>query len=182
MAKKIGAILSLVIIGIVIVAAIVMVNIDIDYSVKCIKPDKVWVQTSDNQYLANDEQKDKIVTLINEASKQNSLTALFNGEIGKKAELITSKATISAPTNFYVRYKYATKQDLIVDGKEFKNVDGKTETYEELVFVVNNVEGETQTKVYVIPESDQINTTSYYFNLDADFEELFKYLSENFGK
>ena len=182
MAKKIGAILSLVIIGIVIVAAIVMVNIDMDYSVKCIKPDKVWVQTSDNQYLANDGQKDKIVAFISEASKQNSLTALFNGELGKKAELVTSKATISNPTNFYVRYKYTTKQELIVDGKKYKDADGKTETYEELVFVVNNVEGETQTKVYVIPESDQINTTSYYFNLDANFEDLFDYLIEEFDK
>ena len=179
MAKKIGAIISLVIIGIVIIAAIVMVNIDIDYSVKCVKPDKVWVQTADgNQHIASSEQKDKIVELISEASKENALTALFNGELGKKPELITSKSTISNPSNFYVRYQYTTKQDLVLDGKTYKDADGKTETYEELVFVVNNVDGETETKVYVIPESDQINTTSYYFVLEADFEELYSYLDE----
>ncbi len=180
MAKKIGAIVSLVIIGIVIVAAIVMANININYSVKCVKPDVVWVQTADDQYLATSKQKDKIVELISEASKQNSLTALFDGELGKKAELITLKSTVPSATNFYVRYKYTTKQELIVDGKVYKDADGKTETYEELVFVVNDVDGEAETKVYVIPESDQINTTSYYFNLYANFEELFSYLNENF--
>ena len=48
MAKKIGAIVSLIIIGIVIIAAIVMVNVDVNYRIECVKPDIIWVQTSDN--------------------------------------------------------------------------------------------------------------------------------------
>ena len=182
MEKKIGAIISLIIIGIVIVAAIVMVNIKIDYSVECVKPDRIWVQTSSDIKSTTTEQQNKIVEMINNASKQNALTAMFNGELSKSAELVTLKTTVSNPTNFYVKYIYNTKQDLIVDGKEFKNAEGQTETYEELIFVVDNVEGETQCKVYVIPESNSSTTTSsYYFNLDANFEELFKYLSENFN-
>lgn len=181
MAKKIGAIVSLVLIAVVIIAAIVMVNIDIDYSIDCVKPDYVWVQTSDKeQHITTSEQKDKIVELISGASKQNALTALFDGELKKKAEVFTLKSTISNPSNFYVRYKYTTKQELIVNGKKYKDADGKVETYEELVFVVNDVEGEQETKVYVIPESDQVNATSYYFSLDANFEDLFSYLNENF--
>ena len=182
MAKKIGAILSLIIIGVVIVAAIVMVNIKIDYSIDCVKPDKIWVQTSSDIKVANSEQQSKIVEIISSASKQNALTALFDGELGKKAELVNVKTTVSSPANFYVKYIYNTKQDLIVGGKEFKNADGQTETYEELIFVVDNTEGETQCKVYVVAESNSSTTTSaYYYKLDANFEELFKYLSENFN-
>jgi len=179
MAKKIGAIISLIIIGIVIIASIVMVNIKIDYSVDCAKPDTIWVQKGSDIKPTNSEQVNKIVELINNASKQNSLTALFDGELGKKAELFTLKTTVPNPINFHVRYIYNTKQDLIVDGKEFKNAEGQTETYEELIFVVDNAEGESQCKVYVIPESNSATiTSSYYYNLDAKFKELFKYLSE----
>ena len=65
MAKKIGAIISLIIIGFVIVAAIVLVNVDIKYNVECVKPDKIWVQTPNDQHLATDEQKNKIVDCAN---------------------------------------------------------------------------------------------------------------------
>lgn len=180
MAKKIGAILSLIIIGAVIIAAIVMANIDIDYSVKCVKPDVIYVQTSTDTIKVSNNQRDKIVELISGASKENVLTALFNGELGKKAEIVTSKATLTTPNNFYVRYKYTTKQDLVVDGKIYKNADGKTETYEELVFVVNPFDEEAEFKVYVIPESDSANVYSYYYNLSANFKDLYDYLSENF--
>lgn len=181
MAKKIGAIVSLLIIGVVIVAAIIMANVDIDYSVKCVKPDVIYVQTSADTVKVSNSQRDKIVEMINGASKQNTLTALFNGELDKKAELVTSKATLGTPTNFYVRYKYTTKQELVVDNKVYKDADGNTETYEELVFVINHFEGEGDFRVYVIPESDNSNAYSYYFNLTANFEDLFDYLSESFN-
>lgn len=182
MAKKIGAIVSLSLIGIIIIVAIVMANVKIDYSVKCLKPDVVYVQTTGGTVRANDTQKDKIVDLISNASKENSLTALFNGKLGKKAELVTEKATLSSnPSNFYVRYYYNTKQDLVVNNKEYKNADGQIEKYEELVFVVNQVEGETEFRVYVILDSGtSVNNYSYYFKLTADFEELYKYLESNF--
>ena len=181
MAKKIGAIVSLVIIGAVIVAAIVMANIDIDYSVKCVKPDVIYVQTSSDTVKVNNTKRDKIVEMISGASKENVLTALFNGELGKKAEIVTSKATLGTPDNFYVRYKYTVKQDLVVDGKVYKNAEGKTATYEELVFVINPAESDSDFRVYVVPESDNSNAYSYYYNLTANFEELYDYLSENFS-
>ena len=180
MAKKIGAIISLIIIGFVIVAAIVLVNIDIKYNVECVKPDIIWVQTPNDQHLATDEQKNKIVDFINNASKQNALVALFDGELGKKEELVTSKATLTKPKNFYVRYKYNTKQELIVDGKEFKEADGSVVKYEELVFVVTDLKDEVQVRVYVMLDSDEANVYSYYYNVDANFEDLFDYLTEEF--
>ena len=141
MAKKIGAIVSLIGIGIVIFMAIMMASIDVKYSIECVKPDRIYVETSNNEYFASQEQIDKIVELVNEASKQNALTALFDGELGKKAELVSSKAILGNPTNFFVKYCYNTKQDLMVDGKAFKNADGKVVTFNELIFTVTDVVG-----------------------------------------
>lgn len=180
MAKKIGAIVSLVLVGIVIIVAIVMANVKIDYSVKCLKPDVVYVQTSDGTVKVDNTQKDKIVDYISNASKESSLTALFNGNINKKAEIVSEKATLASPTTYYVRYHYNTKQNLVVNKKEYKNADGQTEKYDELVFVVNKFDGETEFKVYVILDSDNANSYSYYFKLSADFGELYDYLEKNF--
>lgn len=181
MAKKIGAIISLVIIGALIIATIIMANINLNYGIDCVKPDSVYVQTKNDTVKVSSEQKDKIVEMISGASNEKFLTALFNGEADKKVEIRSEKSTISTPSNYYVRYHYTSKQDLIVNGKEYKDADGKVETFEELVFVVNPAEGEAEFKVFVIPESDSSNSYNYYFVLDADFESLYEYLSENFS-
>ena len=44
MAKKIGAIVSLSIIGILILATIIMANVNVDYSIDCAAPTQVWIQ------------------------------------------------------------------------------------------------------------------------------------------
>ena len=181
MAKKIGAIVSLIIIGIVIFAAIVMANIDVKYNVECVKPDKIWVQTPNDQHFASEAQIDKIVEFINNASKHNALVALFDGELGKKAELVSSKATLANPKNFYVRYFYNTEQDLMVDGAEYKDADGNTVTFKELIFTVVDAKGEIEVRAYVLTSNDENNQYSYYYNFEADFEKLFNYLSEEFA-
>lgn len=180
MAKKIGAIVSLSLIGIVIIVAIIMANVKIDYSVKCLDPDVVYVQISSGTIKANNDERDKIVDYISNASKENSLTALFNGELNKKAELVSEKATLASPTAYYVRYHYNTKQELVVNKKEYKNADGQTEKYDELVFVVTECDGETEFRVYVILDSNNVNSYSYYFKLTADFGDLYDYLANNF--
>lgn len=180
MAKKIGAIVSLCLVGILIVVAIIMANVKIDYSVKCLDPDVVYVQMSSGTIKTNNAERDKIVELISDASKESSLTALFNGELNKKAELVSEKGTLATPTNYYVRYRYNTKQDLLVGKKEYKNADGHTEKYEELVFAVSDLEGETEFRVYVILDSNSSNNYSYYYKLTANFGDLYNYLENNF--
>lgn len=180
MAKKIGAIVSLIVIGIVIFMAILMASIDVKYSIECVKPDRIYVTSSTNEHFASQEQIDKIVELINNASKQNALTALFDGELGKKAELVTSKATLGNPSNFFVKYCYNTKQDLMVNGSAFKDADGNVVTFKELIFAVTDVKGEAEFKVYVLLNEGK--DYSYYYNLDANFEELFSYLTEIFAE
>ena len=177
MAKKIGAIVSLVIIAVLIVATIIMANINIDYSIKCVKPDVVYIQTKDGQTGVTDEQKDEIVKLISNASEENSLTALFNGELNKKATVKTEKKTFSKPSNFYVRYKYNTEQELKKGDVVVKNADGEVCKYSELVFVVDKDVTE-DIKVYVVPDSENPYSYSHYYKLDADFSGLYNYLTE----
>ena len=111
MAKKIGAIVSLSIIGILILATIIMANINLNYGIDCVKPDSVYVQTKNDTVKVSSEQKDKIVEMISGASNEKFLTALFNGEADKKVEIRSEKSTISTPANYYVRYHYTSKQD-----------------------------------------------------------------------
>ena len=181
MAKKIGAIISLIVIGIVIFMAIVMANIDVHYSIECVKPDKIWVETSNDEHFASEAQINKIVELINNASKQNALTALFDGDLDKKAELVSSKATLGNPKNFYVKYCYNTEQDLMVEGSEYEDADGNVVKFKELIFAVTDTKGEAEFKVYVLPSSEEREYYSYYYNLDANFEELFNYLTAEFA-
>ena len=175
MAKKIGAIVSLVIIAVLIVATIIMANINIDYSIKCVKPDVVYIQNGQG---VTDEEKDEIVKLISNASKENSLTALFNGELNKKATVKTEKKTFSkTPSNFYVRYVYYTEQELKEGDVVVKNADGEVCKYSGLVFVVDKDVTE-DIKVYVVPDSENPYSYSHYYKLDADFSGLYNYLTE----
>lgn len=181
MAKKIGAIVSLSIIGVLILATIIMANINIDYSIKCIKPDAMYVQNSKGQTGVTAEQKDEIFSLIANASKENSLAALFNGEINKSATLKTEKNSFESPTGFYVRFKYNNQQELKQGNSVVKDESGNVCKYSELVFSVNAGVNE-DIKVYVLNGEDgQYNYTHYYL-LDADFEELAEYLQDHFAE
>ena len=80
MAKKIGAIVSLSIIGILILATIIMANVNVDYSIDCATPSNVWVLYNSNdpnkERVAGDENAKAIVDFINNASKEKSTSAM----------------------------------------------------------------------------------------------------------
>ena len=178
MAKKIGAIVSLSIIGILILTTIIMANVSVDYSVECAKPTSVFVL-----YNSNDPNKvreikapnsETVINLINDASKEKALTALFNGNINKEAKLnLVSSAGTSVPTTsgFYVIYNYENKQKVEDD-------NGNAVYYDELIFTVNNVEGTALVKVYLIPDATKSMTYTHCFDLDANFKGLFDFLVE----
>ena len=173
MAKKVGAIISLAIIGVLLIATIVMANVKVDYSIRCNTPNEVWVGSK----VASAEQKNEIISYISNASKENSLTALFNGNLNKKVQLVTENGTIKYDEdNYYVRYHYAESQQAKV-GKETKEV-----YYAELVFTVAKISEEVEYRVYLIPDATQSATYSHYYLVDANFEILFKYLENNFMK
>ncbi len=186
MAKKIGAIVSLSIIGILIITTIILANVKVDYSINCARPTYIYVS-----YNTNDPSKerdaqghaDKIIDYINNASNDKVLTAMFNGNLNKEAKVVAeTNAGKNLPTNsgYYVRYRYENKQKLMVDNKEYKDSNGNVVYYEDLVFTVSNVEGESLVKVYVIPDAMNAKVYTHYYELDADFSGLFNYLEENF--
>lgn len=179
MAKKIGAVVSLTIIAILIIVTIVMANTNINYGVVCAQPDHVSVEYQNNASRGVVDDKDKVVEMIANASKESNLQALFNGDLGKKAEL-TQKAG-KLPSNnstFYVRYRFDNAQ-IVKDGNSvFKDKDDKTYTYDELVFEIASSEGEQECKVYVIASSEANKTYSFYYTIDADFASTFEYLED----
>ena len=182
MAKKIGAIASLSIIGILIIATIVMANININYGVPASTPNEIYVQYGNSTtFRADADQKSEIVKLINSASQEKSLTALFSGDLGKKAKITTSKSSLSLSSDtFYVRYSYNESQTL-KDGKsKFVDGDGKSYTYDDLIFVVKDVDGQTEVRVYVIPDDAKSLNYTHYYTVEADFEDLYAYLDSQF--
>ena len=182
MAKKVGAIVSLSVIAVLIITTIVMACINVNYGVKFENPKYVYVNYQGaGEVEAETAQVERIIEFINDASKENSLTALFNGRLNKKAEVVTGNGTLLSTEGFFVRFHYDQKQDLIEGNKKFKDGDGKTYQYTDLIFSVNNVHGEALTKVYVIPDSSNTNAYSHYYLLSADFGGLFDYLNDNFG-
>ena len=178
MAKKIGAIVSLSIIGILIIATIVLANIKIDYSVECANPNSVWVLYNSNdankERAVGNENANSIINYINNASKENALTALFNGSLDKEAKLVVSSnsgLTVPTTTGFYVRYSYENAQKI-------KDSNNKEVSYDELVFTVNDVEGKNVVKVYVIPNRTSPMSYTHYYELEADFSDLYDFLVE----
>ena len=187
MAKRITAIVSLVIIAILIVATVVMANVNISYNIKCNAPDEVWIKyTNTSARQVTDEQAKNIVNYINNSSKDKFLTALFNGKVNDRAELVhdsSSELSIPTPTEYYVQYYYNTPQTLKLGGKTYKDENGNTYTYKELWFTVTNANGVSEFRVYVVPAKESITSSnkttgiySKYYLLNADFGELYSYL------
>ena len=175
MAKKIGAIVSISIIGILIIATIIMANVNVNYGIKCNKPSSVWVQYGANIERDAQGHADEIVDFISNASKEKSLTALFNGTINKEPNVVTASSvgkTLPSNSGFYIRYRYENAQKMTDN-------TGKEVYYDDLVFTVKDVDGISVVNVYVIPDAEQATTYTHYYEVEANFEALYDYLVEN---
>lgn len=190
MQKRIWAIVSLSIIGILIIATIIMANVDVNYKINCANPDFMWLQNADgNEVRVEGEQYDEILNYINNASKESSLTALFGGRINDTAEVTTNSSTTSSSipstTNYYVIFEYNDPQKLMVGNNSYKDGDGNEYYYRELVFTVNPSEESGQVRVYIKPfynsngEAEIIETYNRYYLVTADFGDLYNYLKES---
>lgn len=196
--KRVLAGISLFIVAFVVVATIIMSSIKLDYGVNCATPDTVTVGvgslTSGVKSPDKDQQK-AIIKYINEASTQTVLNGLFNGSLGKKAEIqslsgTNSYTTLTSPSRvnceYFVIYKYNQPQKLKVGKKDYL-VDGNPYLYKELYFGIKQTDGETEINVYVNPyfyygKDGQLNYETnyhYYYVLDGDFDGLLRYLKEN---
>lgn len=177
MAKKIGAIISLSLIGVLIIATIIMANIKLDYSINFNTPIHVYVNNQDT----TTEEQSKIVEGLSNSSKHNALKALFNGSLNKKASIEqVGNKTLPALSGYNIEFFYNQPQDLMIGNKKYTDDHGKTYTYERLIFDITEQSGEAEYKVYVIPNAEDRETYSHVYTLSANLTELYNYLSNNF--
>lgn len=194
MAKKVSAIVSLSIIGVLIIATIIMANVQCSYGVNFKSPDLITVSyaNSGTNLDTTEAQRNNIVSLINNASKENTLTAMFSGTLFDTAEVSTPTSNTSTikkdNSKFYVYVTYNNPQKLMVGNKEYKDSEGKVYYYKELVFEVADTNGVAETNVYIIPSYKPNTDNEPYleggytrkYTVKANYSQLFKYLDENF--
>jgi len=175
MAKKITAIVSLTLVGIIVAAIIIMANITVDHNIDYATPSQMWVtyNSSTPRRVDNEEDKEKILSLMDEATQEKYLNALLTKTLDKKPEIKqnkTTKANIPSTTKYYVIFEFGQPQHL--EGIEEDNV-----YYRQLVFAVAQSEGEVETKVYISEDGDM--TYRYYYLITVDYSEIFNYLTNN---
>ena len=118
MAKRITAIVSLSIIAILIIATIIMANVDVNHKINCNNPDYIYVKYSSNNLREADEEiYDGILDRINQASTESSLTALFSGTLNDKPTIVTNSTTsatsVPSTSDFQVSFVYDNPQKLM---------------------------------------------------------------------
>ena len=190
MAKKVGAIVSLSIIGVLIVLTVILANVKYDYSIKCNTPDRIYVQTTTSSRVVVDEETGNTIKgYIQNASYEACISALFNGRLNQKANIVSESSngtTMPTAEAYFVTYVYDNPQVLKDGKKDYKDSEGNKYYYRELVFSVNKTEGEATVKVYVKPyyttsgEVSTENKYTKYYELKADFDGLYNYLSNKF--
>lgn len=196
MAKKITAIVSLSIIGILILATIIMANVDVNHKINCADPNYIYVQygSGTSQYISGDDDiYSEILDRINNASKESSLNALFAGTINDTPQVVTRSTTgsgynpYSNSSAFYITFNYNDAQKVKVGNKDYVDSSNENYYYKALVFEVTANEGMQTVKVYIIPyyqngtTTPNLDSNNYYryYELTADFSDLYSYLNDN---
>ena len=111
------------------------------------------------------------------------MSAFFGGNLDATAEVVTESGVVTiASDKYYVRYHYETEQDLKQGKSIFKDEKGKEYKYEDLLFEVNKTDGVATVKAYVIPDTKVKDGLQYshYYNVWADFSDLYDYLDSRF--
>ncbi len=171
MAKRIGAIVTLCLIGIVVAATIIMANIDVSHNIEYKKPNEIWVSYNGSVQtkIQNNAEVEQILKYMDKTTEEGFLSALFNKTLKEKPILKQNRTTavsIPSTSGYYVIFTYENNQKL----------EDKGVYYNQLVFTVDNTSGETETKVYV--SEDGTMTYRYYYTLNVDYSSVYNYLTE----
>ena len=168
MAKKISAIVSLVLIAIVVATTIIMATIKVDHNIKYKNPDEVWVTyNGKTQQIVAEKDANKILKLMKEATTESYLTALFNKTTKEKPELVDYRNTASSipsTSYYYVIFNYSNPQKIDDDFY-----------YTSLIFSIDKEDGEKEVKVYI--SEDGTMTYKKYYLIDVDYSSIYTYLT-----
>ena len=174
MAKKIGAVASLLLVGLLVVATIIMANIKVDNNIDYKNPDEVWVTYNSNtqSQITNQKHVNEIVKLLDKATQDNFLNAMFEGTLKEKAELkhYKNSSGTDVPRNkdFYVIFNYDNQQKVESKGVSYY--------YTQLVFTVKDTDGEVKTNVYL---TEGTMVYARYYELNVDYSEVYNFLTQN---
>ncbi len=194
MAKRIAAIISLSVIGILIVATIVMANIPINHNIKFETPYVINVAYggTDKQRPYHEEVAEfsRIRKDIDAAYSENALTAMFNGRLGKATEVVDEserlKSIESKSDAYYVIYEFQNAQVLKIGNKEYRDSDNNKYLFQAICFEIGK--NADSIKAYIIPSYDDNNkaykpegTFKYHksYTYEADLSSLYQYLVAN---
>ena len=129
-----------------------------------------------------DEYK-KIMELYNKSLKENTLSSLFQGATGFKAEVNDEEVSVSTITGnestYVLHFIYNEVQTLKINNKDYIDEDSTTKetiTYTGLYVVVNNSANFTEYNVYLVNGSDA--KSQYNVSLIAQQADLYEYIGE----
>ena len=179
-AKKIGTIVTVSIIGALILATIIMTFVPYSFKMDIATPDRITVydysgNKSASGTFSKSDKKDiynNILDKFDKAFEQSVLNAMFNGDLGKKAELKTrSTQSVSVKTGNYLKFGYDNAQKYKVNGGEY--------SYNQIIIDISYTEGEFQTvKAYIVDSTNPFeNYSKHYYEVEANFTELANYIS-----
>lgn len=178
--KKIGAIVSLSLIGALIITTICLALIPFNYMMNISTPDiisvyKDGVKTTYLKDVESDE-FDQIYKLLTNGFKVNVMSAIFNGNLNKSELVIGQTRSTSLNSGTKVMFEYNTPQVLKDGNKDYNN--GEV-TYEYLVFEVSETNDLTLQKCYIASSdvtSSYVNYKNYYETM-CNFSELYDYIN-----
>ncbi len=181
--KKVLPIISLSIIGVLIITTIVMFFTPISHSFKIEKPEDIRLYDNSSFYdpdytvsdnVTNKEYYDEVRNKLTNAFKDTALEALFNGRLGKNAELVQRSSTLNLSEGVYVVYSYGENTKTVKDG------DTRV-SYKYIAFELSDVDDYVTVRAYLIENDDDIDedgviTYSYYFNMIGNTSNLYNYV------
>lgn len=179
-AKKVGTIITVSIIGALILATIIMTFVPYSFKMNIATPDRITVYDYSGNKSASGtfsltEKKDiydELISRFDTAFEQSVLNAMFNGDLGKKAELKTrSTQAVSVKTGNYLKFGYDNAQKYKLNGIEY--------SYTQIIIDISYTEGEFKTiKAYIVDSTNMYdNYSKHYYEVEANFTELANYIT-----
>ena len=182
------------IIAALIIAVVIMVCIPVNSAQSFAAPMNLFVYRYNTSYPNNTQRMDRdndpaslynnefvgLVNKVNNAGRQNSLVAMFNGSLGDKAELKPASGAPSLSSNntagsltvssgtFKILYYYGSSAPTV-------NFNGTAITYKYMILAFNDADGIQTITAYLYVDAGR--TCSCMYTYQADFSGVINYIN-----
>ena len=180
-AKKIGIITTIAIVGVLILATIIMTIVPYSFKLDIANPDSIKVchyngSSSKTGTFSTLETGTKIKIYNNIMDKfdasfeQSALSALFNGDLGKKAEIKSNSSTINLNTGTYLEFIYDDTQEYSYNGQKF--------SYNKIVFKITSTADDFESVTAYTIKVGTEDKAQHQYTLQANYSALVDYFAE----